>query len=71
MCIRGAQTFLQHTGHVTPTARHRAEAYLQQTLHEHGIHMPFFAWNDLPTRTFPQVKTLLTHAATTARKNGE
>lgn len=71
MCIRGAQTLLEHTGHVTPAARERAVAYMQQTLQEHGIHMPFFAWNDLPTRTFPQVKHLLTHAATTARKNGE
>ncbi|MGV9891718.1 DUF6197 family protein [Streptomyces sp. NPDC003395] len=71
MCIRGAQTLLEHTGHVTPHARERAVAYMQQSLQEHGIHMPFFAWNDLPTRTFPQVKHLLTHAATAARKNGE
>jgi hypothetical protein len=71
MCIRGAQTFLEYTGHVTPTARQRAVDYLQQTLREHGIHEPFFAWNDHDNRTFPQVKALLIHAAAAARKNGE
>ncbi|MGV9278076.1 DUF6197 family protein [Streptomyces griseosporeus] len=71
MCIRGAQTFLEYTGHVTPTARARAVDYLQQTLREHGVHEAFFAWNDHQHRTFPQVKALITHAATAARKNGE
>ncbi|MFF9287531.1 DUF6197 family protein [Streptomyces griseosporeus] len=71
MCIRGAQTFLEYTGHVTPTARARAVDYLQQTLQEHGIHEPFYAWNDHQHRTFPQVKHLITHAAHAARKNGE
>lgn len=71
MCIRGAQTFLQHTGHVTPTARNRAVDYMQQTLREHGVHEPFFAWNDHTGRTFPQVKHLITLSAHSARKNGE
>lgn len=71
MCIRGAQTFLQHTGHVTPAARNRAVDYMQQTLREHGVHEPFFAWNDHTNRTFPQVKHLITQSARSARKNGE
>lgn len=71
MCIRGAQTFLEYTGHVTPPARARAVAYLQQTLHEHGVHEPFFAWNDHTGRTFPQVTRLITLSITAARANGE
>ena len=71
MCIRGAQTFLEHTGHVTPAARARAVDYMQQTLREHGVHEPFFAWNDHTNRTFPQVKHLITLSAHSARKNGE
>ncbi|CQR59280.1 DUF6197 family protein [Streptomyces leeuwenhoekii] len=71
MCIRGAQTFLEYTGHVTPHARARAVHYMQHSLWADGINMPFYAWNDLPTRTFPQVQTLITVSAATARKNGE
>jgi hypothetical protein len=71
MCIRGAQTFLECTGHVTPAARARSVDYMQQTLHEHGIHTPFFAWNDYTDRTFPQVTYLITQSAAAARKNGE
>ncbi|MFG2970809.1 hypothetical protein ACGFZS_46825 [Streptomyces sp. NPDC048288] len=71
MCIRGAQTFLERTGHVTPTGRARAVDYLQQTLQEHGYHQPFFAWNDHQDRTVQHVSNLITHAAGTARKNGE
>ncbi|MFM9780452.1 DUF6197 family protein [Streptomyces scabiei] len=71
MCIRGAQTFLEYTGHVTPDARARAVAYLQQTLHEHGVHEPFHAWNDHTDRTFPQVTRLITTSITSARANGE
>lgn len=71
MCIRGAQTFLLHTGHVTPTAREQAVAYLQQTLQENGVHEPFFAWNDRMEREFPQVKNMLRLAARTAHANGE
>jgi hypothetical protein len=71
MCIRGAQTLLQHTGHVTPTSRNRAVDYMQQTLREHRIHEPFFAWNDHTDRTFEQVSDLLTLSAHAARKNGE
>ncbi|MCX5001008.1 DUF6197 family protein [Streptomyces longwoodensis] len=71
MCIRGAQTFLQHTGHVTSAGRDRAVDYMQQTLAEHGIHEPFHSWNDHTARTFPQVKHLITLSAHTARKNGE
>lgn len=71
MCIRGAQTFLEYTGHVTPAARARAVDYMQHSLNQDGIRMPFYAWNDLPTRTFPQVKALITASAAAARKNGE
>jgi hypothetical protein len=71
MCIRGAQKFLLHSGHVTPAACKQAVVYMQQTLQEHGIHEPFFAWNDHMERQFPQVKALLVHAAHAARKNGE
>jgi hypothetical protein len=71
MCIRGAQTLLERTGHVTPAARARAVDYMQQSLQEHGYHQPFFAWNDHTDRTFQHVNNLLTHAAHTARTNGE
>jgi hypothetical protein len=71
MCIRGAQKFLLHTGHATPAAVKQAVAYMQQTLHEHGFHQPFFAWNDLEERDFQQVKALITAAAQTAHANGE
>lgn len=69
MCIRGGQTLLERTGHVTPPARARAVDYMQQTLREHGVHEPFFAWND--HSTFPQVKALITLSAHAARSNGE
>ncbi|MFF7527348.1 DUF6197 family protein [Streptomyces pseudovenezuelae] len=71
MCIRGGQTLLERTGHVTPAARARAVDYMQQTLQEHGYHQPFFAWNDHQDRTFTHVRNLLVHSAHTARKNGE
>lgn len=71
MCIRGAQTFLERTGHVTPAARARAVDYMQQTLQEHGYHQPFFAWNDHQDRTFQHVSNLITHAARAASQNGE
>ncbi|MFK0288346.1 hypothetical protein ACIQVL_48920 [Streptomyces sp. NPDC090499] len=71
MCIRGAQTFLAHTGHVTPAGRARAVAYLQLSLNEIGVQMPFFAWNDLPERTFPDIEKRLNRAAYLARTNGE
>lgn len=71
MCIRGAQTFLERTGHVTPAARARAVDYMQHTLRMDGVDMPFFAWNDLPERTFPQVRHLITSSAIAARNNGE
>ena len=71
MCIRGSQSLLERTGHVTPAARARAVDYMQQTLREHGVHEPFFAWNDHMNRTFPQVKALVTMSALAARKNGE
>jgi hypothetical protein len=44
---------------------------MQQTLREHGVHEPFFAWNDHTNRTFPQVTSLITQSAHAARKNGE
>lgn len=71
MCIRGAQTFLEHAGHVTPDARQRAVDYMQQTLQEHGYHQPFFAWNDFQAREFRHVQNLIIHAAAAARSNGE
>ena len=71
MCIRGAQTFLEYTGHVTPPARARAVAYLQQTLQEAGVHEQFHAWNDHTGRTFTQVTRLITLSITAARANGE
>jgi hypothetical protein len=71
MCIRGGQSLLQHTGHVTPAARAKAVDYMQQTLREHGVHELFFAWNDHTDRTFAQVSHLITLSAHAARKNGE
>ncbi|MFJ2110594.1 hypothetical protein ACIOEX_01475 [Streptomyces sp. NPDC087850] len=71
LCIRGAQDLLERTGHVTPQARNRAVHYLQQTLGESGIHMQFFAWNDLPDQPFSAVQVLLETASRTARKNGQ
>ncbi|WP_234442822.1 DUF6197 family protein [Streptomyces sp. FxanaA7] len=71
MCIRGCQSLLEKSGHVTPHARGRAEQYMQQQLAKDGVTMPFFAWNDLPDRTFPHVTALLTSASYQARANGE
>lgn len=71
LCIRGAQNLLERAGHVTPDARQRAVHYLQHALAEAGIHMAFFAWNDLPDQQFSAVQQLLTTAANTARKNGD
>lgn len=71
MCIRGAQNLLEKTGHVTPVARERAVAYMQQTLTEAGIQMSFFTWNDIPGQTFPTVEKLLVKAAYKARANGD
>ncbi|MFR9794253.1 hypothetical protein ACL07V_37460 [Streptomyces sp. MB22_4] len=71
MCIRGAQTALQMAGHVTPDTRARAVHYLQLALQEIGVDQPFFAWNDMPERTFPDVEKRLTRAAYLARSNGE
>ncbi|PBC72268.1 MULTISPECIES: hypothetical protein [unclassified Streptomyces] len=71
LCIRGAMNVLEKTGHVTPQARDRAVHYLQQTLHQAGITMQYFAWNDLPDQQFSTIQTLLEAAARTARENGE
>ncbi len=71
MCIRGAQTLLEYTGHVTPHARAIAVAYMQQSLQEHGYHQDFFHWNDFQGREFQHVKALIVHSANAARKNGE
>jgi len=71
MCIRGAQTLLERTGHVTPDMRERAASYIQLALTEYGVTMPYFAWNDLPERTFPQVENRLVRASHLARSNGE
>ncbi|MGW1814123.1 DUF6197 family protein [Streptomyces sp. NPDC002125] len=71
LCIRGAQNVLEKTGHTTPAGRERAVAYMQQALAQAGVHMQFFAWNDLPDQQFPAVQQLLTRAAGLARQNGE
>ncbi|WP_406263567.1 hypothetical protein OIA45_48565 (plasmid) [Streptomyces chartreusis] len=71
MCIRGAQTLLERTGHVTPASRARAVDYMQQTLQEHGHHQPFFHWNDYQEREFQHVKALITTSSHAARSNGE
>ncbi|MEW2402147.1 hypothetical protein [Streptomyces sp. NPDC046862] len=71
VCIRGAQGVLEKTGHVTPTSRERAVAYMQQILTEDGVHMQFFAFNDLPDQDLPTIENLLVKAAYRARANGE
>lgn len=71
ICVRGAQNLLEKTGHVTPAGRERAVDYMQTVLAQSGVHMQFFAWNDLPGQSFTTVQTLLTAAARTARQNGE
>lgn len=71
MCIRGAQTMLQRAGHVTPDNRARAVHYLQQSLHEIGVDQPFFYWNDLDERTFPQVRQRINRAIHLAHTHGE
>ena len=70
MCIRGAQQLLEKTGHVTPAARDRAVAYMQEVLHQSGVVMQFFAWNDIQ-QDFAPVEKLLVKAAYLARANGE
>lgn len=71
MCIRGAQSMLQRAGHVTPAGRARAVHYLQISLHEHGVDQPFFHWNDMPERTFPQVAQRINRAIHLAHTHGE
>jgi hypothetical protein len=71
MCIRGAQTMLQRAGHVTEHDRARAVHYLQLSLSEHGVDQPFFHWNDLPERTFPQVQQRINRAIHLAHTHGE
>lgn len=71
MCIRGGQTLLERTGHVTPASRARAVDYMQQTLQEHGYHQPFHAWNDHQERQFKHVRNLILTSARAARSNGE
>ncbi|MFE5614097.1 hypothetical protein [Streptomyces sp. NPDC056524] len=71
MCIAGAQRLLQDTGHVTPAARARSVEHMHTVLAQAGVHMQFFAWNDLPGRTFPHVRALLTRTADHARQIGE
>ncbi|MFF6903434.1 DUF6197 family protein [Streptomyces hydrogenans] len=71
LCMRGAQSLLEKTGYVTPAARSRAVDHMHAVLAGAGVHMQFFAWNDLPGRTFPHVTALLTRAAHHAQQNGE
>ncbi|MFH8581718.1 hypothetical protein [Streptomyces zaomyceticus] len=71
LCMRGAQSLLEKTGHVTPAARHRAVDHMHTILAGADVHMPFYAWNDLPGRTFPHVAALLTRAAEHAHQIGD
>lgn len=71
MCIRGAQTFLESTGHVSPIGRGKAVNYLQSALHQQDVDMTFWAWNDLSHNTFEGVRAMISHASDIARKNGE
>ena len=71
MCIRGAQTMLQRASHVTPHDRAKAVHYLQLSLHEVGVDMPFFAWNDLPNTTDTHVRQRIQRAIHLAHTNGE
>ncbi|MET8661422.1 hypothetical protein ACJBCE_36405 [Streptomyces sp. NBUL23] len=71
MCIRGAQTFLESTGHVTGIDREKAVNYLQAQLERQGVTMQFWAWNDLPHNTFRGVGATISAASEMARKNGD
>ncbi|GAA2770323.1 hypothetical protein GCM10019017_10190 [Streptomyces showdoensis] len=71
MCIRGAQTFLESTGHVTAIDRGKAVNYLQTQLARQGVEMEFWAWNDLSGNTFQGVEAMISAASGLARKNGE
>ncbi|MFD7980210.1 hypothetical protein [Streptomyces sp. NPDC059071] len=71
LCMRGAQNLLEKTGYVTPAARGRAVEHMHTVLNQAGVHMWFFAWNDLPGREFSHVKALLTRAADHAHTIGD
>ncbi|MER6610193.1 hypothetical protein ABT282_30865 [Streptomyces sp. NPDC000927] len=71
MCIRGAQAVLERAGYVTPDVRERAVQYMENTLASAGVGMQFFAWNDVPGRTFPVVQQLLRASASQAKENGD
>lgn len=71
MCIRGAQSMLQRAGHITPAGRAQAVHYLQMSLSEIGVDQPFFHWNDMPERTFPQVAQRINRAIHLAHTHGE
>lgn len=71
MCIRGAQTFLESTGHVTTVDRDKAVNYLQSQLGRQGVNMPFWGWNDLPHITFKDAEATISAASDMARKNGD
>ncbi|WP_331735810.1 hypothetical protein OG333_37570 (plasmid) [Streptomyces anulatus] len=71
MCIRGAQTFLESTGHVTAIDRGKAVNYLQTQLSRQGVTMRFWEWNDLPNNTFRGVEATISAASDMARKSGD
>ncbi|MFK0202096.1 DUF6197 family protein [Streptomyces lavendulae] len=71
MCIRGAQTFLESTGHVTTIDRGKAVNYLQSQLARQGMNMRFWEWNDLSSNTFRGVEATISAASDMARKNGD
>lgn len=71
LCIRGAQSLLEKTGHVTPANRARAEQYMQAALRHEGVDLPFFHWHDLESTSDQAVGALLTTSSYRARANGE
>jgi hypothetical protein len=71
MCVRGAQTFLESTGHVTTIDRGKAVNYLQSQLAHQGVNMRFWEWNDLSSNTFRGVEATISAASDMARKNGD
>ncbi|WP_239481915.1 hypothetical protein [Streptomyces sp. CS014] len=71
MCIRGAQSFLESTGHVTAIDREKAVNYLQIQLSRQGVNMRFWEWNDLSHNTFRGVEATISAASDMARMNGD
>ncbi|MFJ9810687.1 hypothetical protein ACIRTB_20910 [Streptomyces sp. NPDC101158] len=71
LCMRGAMNLLEKTGYVTPEGRGRAVEHLHTVLAHAGVRTWFWAWNDMPGRTFPHVSALLTRTAHYAQQIGD